>query len=571
MSDPRSEPLAIIGAGVAGLITAHTLICDGFTDVQILTRDAEVGGVWAKHRVYPGLYLNNVHGEYRLSPLERPRRATSETRLTGDDMAQYMEEFAVRFLQGVIQFNVEVRNVRCHPSGKGWQLDARDVQSNATETREYARIVLCTGGCSTPRVPEAFTSDSIAAAGYKGFVFHSADFASKMNDLLACAPFREERPDTPPVVVIGGGKSAQDISSYLANEGRKVTLVCNKLDAFAAGPKPPPDFLRRSRIMSLFSPHIHLRTILERFLHTTWVGKKIVGSVWKNLADSSFQAMNIPQGSPLRNTLNPFWHIRVNDEGVPRANGFHALALSGKINVLTSAHATRFGGDGSIVLSDGTSLGASAVVLATGYKSSWLPLFEASTFEELGLGPRPAETRREDVWNYTTLADPPPLHPEAQRWESSIYRGLVPAVHIARRDIAINGTCPTSNNGYTIEVAAHWISSYLLGDSMRLPVSADAALAVTAQAAAWLRRRYPEIPTALNTSHTGYLAFWTWPQHTDDLLEDMGVRVMRSGGNALTWPFKVIDPDDIKDLKAERDKLRQEKGGLKARYVAVQG
>lgn len=56
--DPRKGPVVVIGAGVAGLITAHTLMRDGFTDVQVLTRDAQVGGVWAAARIYPGLYLN---------------------------------------------------------------------------------------------------------------------------------------------------------------------------------------------------------------------------------------------------------------------------------------------------------------------------------------------------------------------------------------------------------------------------------------------------------------------------------------------------------------------------------
>jgi hypothetical protein len=48
----------------------------------------------------------------------------------------------------------------------------------------------------------------------------------------------------------------------------------------------------------------------------------------------------------------------------------------------------------------------------------------------------------------------------------------------------------------------------------------------------------------------------SWPQFVDDLLEDMGVPVMRSGGNWLTWPFKVVDLDEISTLKAERDAKR---------------
>jgi len=49
----------------------------------------------------------------------------------------------------------------------------------------------------------------------------------------------------------------------------------------------------------------------------------------------------------------------------------------------------------------------------------------------------------------------------------------------------------------------------------------------------------------------------SWPQFVDDLLEDMGVRAMRSGGNWLSWPFKVIDLDEISTLKAERDHINR--------------
>ena len=67
----------------------------------------------------------------------------------------------------------------------------------------------------------------------------------------------------------------------------------------------------------------------------------------------------------------------------------------------------------------------------------------------------------------------------------------------------------SSNFGYTLEVTAHWISSYFLGDDMRLPASPEEALAATERDAAWLRQRYPSVPTAINGSHTSYVEFWT--------------------------------------------------------------
>ncbi len=53
---------------------------------------------------------------------------------------------------------------------------------------------------------------------------------------------------------------------------------------------------------------------------------------------------------------------------------------------------------------------------------------------------------------------------------------------------------------------------------------------------------------------TGALA--RWPQVADDLLEDMGLKVIRSGGSWLTWPFRVVQIKEIAGLKEERDARR---------------
>ena len=66
------------------------------------------------------------------------------------------------------------------------------------------------------------------------------------------------------------------------------------------------------------------------------------------------------------------------------------------------------------------------------------------------------------------------------------------------------------NFGYTCEVSSHWISSFFMNDDMPgLPKTPEAALKHAKRDAAWLRTRYPEIPTAVWGSHTSYLAFWS--------------------------------------------------------------
>ena len=69
--DPLSESVGIIGSGISGLITAHTLLQDGFENVEVLTRDSSVGGVWSEERIYPGLRINRSVSTSLLS-LPRP-------------------------------------------------------------------------------------------------------------------------------------------------------------------------------------------------------------------------------------------------------------------------------------------------------------------------------------------------------------------------------------------------------------------------------------------------------------------------------------------------------------------
>ena len=56
--DELEKSICVIGSGAAGLITAHTLIHDGFKHVDVISRDRSAGGVWAAERIYPGLLIN---------------------------------------------------------------------------------------------------------------------------------------------------------------------------------------------------------------------------------------------------------------------------------------------------------------------------------------------------------------------------------------------------------------------------------------------------------------------------------------------------------------------------------
>ena len=66
----------------------------------------------------------------------------------------------------------------------------------------------------------------------------------------------------------------------------------------------------------------------------------------------------------------------------------------------------------------------------------------------------------------------------------------------------------SANSGYTYEVSAHWISSYFLKDTMRLPSSVEEALAAEEYYAAWVRKRFPAVSMFVNESYCGALCLW---------------------------------------------------------------
>ena len=67
----------------------------------------------------------------------------------------------------------------------------------------------------------------------------------------------------------------------------------------------------------------------------------------------------------------------------------------------------------------------------------------------------------------------------------------------------------SANNGYTFEVAAHWIASYFRKDKfLDIPGSVGEAIIKTERHNAWLRQRYPGMHGSLSESYSGDITFF---------------------------------------------------------------
>ena len=139
--------------------------------------------------------------------------------------------------------------------------------------------------------------------------------------------------------------------------------------------------------------------------------------------------------------------MRTNDEGTGRKDGFHALVNAGKIELVAPARAAGYAADGnSVVLEDGRTIRAGAVVLATGFRSSWNGIFDEEIMEDLGLGRHATTVSMSDrQWAYTSLPDTPSSSSKQGAQAPSLYRGIVPAKNILRRDLVVNGAIVCSS------------------------------------------------------------------------------------------------------------------------------
>jgi len=262
----------------------------------------------------------------------------------------------------------------------------------------------------------------------------------------------------------------------------------------------------------------------------------------------------------LRNARPLYWGLTQNDEGRGLPTAFHAMVNRGKVNLVAPTRVSEFGEDGrSVVTADGRILEADAVVLCTGFHSSWNKIFDKHAMEEIGLERQSlnpdikvAADRR---WNYTTLEDPVVVHKDSDFMVPLFYRGMVPAKNIARKDFAINGGFFTTNNGYTFELTSHWISSYFLGDKfLHLPSTPEKAIEEAEMNAAWMLKRNPDTHRWPSESCSCTLVNQTWPQFCDDLYEDMDlpIQLERIGGSWYNWMFQVVKMDELKYLTEER-------------------
>ncbi|GAB3468878.1 flavin-containing monooxygenase [Actinophytocola sediminis] len=159
----------IVGAGFGGIAAAIELRRAGFTDVTVVEKAAELGGVW-RDNTYPGSgcdipspYYSFSYAPNRLWPMRYSRQP---------EIKAYLREVANRF--GIRpRYGVEVRGAEF--DGGRWQ-----VRTAAGERLRADVLVFAVGQLSRPAMPDIPGRDSFAGTSFHSAHWdHACDLAGK--------------------------------------------------------------------------------------------------------------------------------------------------------------------------------------------------------------------------------------------------------------------------------------------------------------------------------------------------------------------------------------------------------
>lgn len=220
----------------------------------------------------------------------------------------------------------------------------------------------------------------------------------------------------------------------------------------------------------------------------------------------------------------------------------------------------------SIILDDGTSILADALLCGTGWKSNY-PFFSPSLAESLGLPhpvPEAASSNSEsELWEslltqadnlvlsrFPQLAHPPPHHRRpSPTTTAKLYNGIAPLDSNHTSSIVFLGHVDISNSFRAAEAQAIWSTAYLSGH-MTLPALAEMQQRV-AYMNAFSRRRYP------SHGQTGSCIFFELIWYTDYLLAEVGLKSHRP-----RWWTRAywVEPCLARDFAGVREEYRRKFG-----------
>lgn len=200
----RSFRVVIVGAGMSGILAAHRLSQAG-VDVEILEKNADVGGTWLEN-TYPGCRVDSANHVYSYSFAQRHDWPLHFS--TQDVLLDYFRSCADRFgVRDKVRFNTEVESMRWDGETREWEITTRHALSGVAGTVRANAVISAVGQLNRPKMPDIAGMDD-----FSGPSFHSARWPEN----ISLAGKR--------VAVIGTGASGVQLIPEVAKVASSVAI-----------------------------------------------------------------------------------------------------------------------------------------------------------------------------------------------------------------------------------------------------------------------------------------------------------------------------------------------------------
>ncbi|KAF9490871.1 dimethylaniline monooxygenase [Pleurotus eryngii] len=335
----------IIGGGQAGLIVAARFKQMNLPAI-VLERTARVGDVWRNR--YPTLTLHTPRNQHQM--LYQPYPSTWPRFTPKDKLADWFEQYAVTQDLVVWTNSQPLPQPKYDPLTKTWHVKvARDGKINELNP---THIVVATGTLGAPRIPTIEGRDD-----FKGTIFHNADFHG-------AKPFKGQK-----VVVVGAGNTSADICQNLVFHGAaSVTMVQRSSSCVVSAasahvgldmrfPEGVPTEVADFKNESL--PFGMVKKLLSQDEQNVWEDHK---DMHEGLRKAGLKLNMGIDGAGLLSLV----HQRLG--GYWLDVGCSQLIIDGKVKVKQGVEIARLSSD-LVHFTDGSTLEADVVILATGYEN----------------------------------------------------------------------------------------------------------------------------------------------------------------------------------------------------------